>query len=327
MTEQASSEQADAGRPSVAVLGTGTMGAPMARNLRAAELEVRAWNRTRAKAEPLIDDGITIADTPAEAARGAGALITMLADGDAVAAAMGGSDGALAAMPEASTWIQMSTVGIGATEELAASAAECGVAFVDAPVLGTKEPAEQGQLLVLGSGPQGQRERCRPIFDAVGATTRWLGEAGAGNRMKIVLNGWLLSLTEALAETIALAEALGVDPTEFLETIDGGPVGAPYAQLKGRAMIDRSFEPSFPLRLALKDAELVGEAALRKELELPLLRIVADQLARAAELGHGDEDMAATYWATAAPANEPLGEPGHYGGRGAAEVRRSRATR
>ena len=282
----------------VAILGTGIMGLPMARNLRAAGLDVRAWNRTRERAEPLAGDGVELAGSPAEAVHGADIVITMLADGDAVAAAME-DGGALRAMADGAAWLQMSTVGIAATEALRALAEDRGVLFVDAPVLGTKKPAEDGQLLVVASGPDDARERCAPVFDAVGSKTLWLGEAGAGTRMKLVLNNWVLSLVESLAETVALAEALGVEPRQFLATIEGGPQGSPYAALKGGMMVEREFPPSFPLALALKDAGLVLEAAEQEGLQLPTTRAVQDQMRRAVELGHGGEDLAATYWASA----------------------------
>src|SRR3954466_12747681 len=137
----------------LAVLGTGIMGAAMARNLLAAGLEVRAWNRTRDKAEPLADDGAKVAYSPVEAAEGADFVLTMLADADTVAEAVD-SEGALSALADDGVWLQMSTVGIEGSERLAGIADEHGVAYVDAPVLGTKEPAEQGQLIVLASGPE-----------------------------------------------------------------------------------------------------------------------------------------------------------------------------
>jgi 3-hydroxyisobutyrate dehydrogenase len=278
----------------VAVLGTGIMGAPMARNVRAAGHDVSAWNRSRERAEPLAEDGIAVAGSVAEAVAGADVVVTMLADAAAVEAvaeeALDAIDGAVLA--------QMSTIGLDATERLATRAADAGVEFVDAPVSGTKQPAEQGKLLVLASGPEDVRERVGPVFDAVGAKTVWLGEAGSGQRLKLVLNAWLLGMTEALAEAIALAEGLGVDPRTFLETIDGAPVGAPYAQLKGPMMIDGEFPPAFPLELAAKDAGLALEAAEAAGLRLGALTAVAEQMRRATEAGHGDEDMAATIHAS-----------------------------
>jgi 3-hydroxyisobutyrate dehydrogenase len=188
----------------------------------------------------------------------------------------------------------MSTIGIGGSEEVAHECATRDVPFVDAPVLGTKQPAEQGKLVVLASGPDDALERCASIFDAVGAKTLRLGEAGAGTRLKLVVNHWLLGLVDALAETIDYAEGIDVDPQRFLEAISGGPVGPAYADLKGGAMIDNEFEPaSFPLALASKDADLVAEAAERHDFELGLLPVVRERIARAVERGHGDADFSA----------------------------------
>jgi 3-hydroxyisobutyrate dehydrogenase len=178
-------------------------------------------------------------------------------------------------------------------------AARRGASFVDAPALGTKQPAEEGQLVVLASGPGDAIAQAEPIFGAVGSKTVKLGGADEATRMKLVLNTWLLSLVEGLAETIALAESIGVDPSRFLEIIDGAPMGTPYAQLKGKAMIAREFAPSFPLSLAHKDARLVLAAAEEAGLNLAAVREVERQFARAAGDGHGDEDMAAVFTATA----------------------------
>jgi 3-hydroxyisobutyrate dehydrogenase len=286
-------------RPIVAFLGTGIMGLPMARNLAADGFSVRAWNRTREKAEPLEADGCAVCDSAEAAVDGAGVVVTMLADAEAVQDAMTGAGGGLAAAREGAVWLQMSTVGVAATERLAEAARDRRVAFVDAPVLGTKAPAEQAELLVLASGPAEALARCRPIFAAVGKRTLEVGPAGAGTRLKLVINNWLLGIVENLSETIAFAQGIGVEPELFLEAIDGGPVGVPYAQLKGKAMMSEEFAPSFKLDLALKDVELVREAAKLHDVELPLADVVAEQFARAVELGHGEEDMAAAYYASA----------------------------
>jgi hypothetical protein len=172
---------------------------------------------------------------------------------------------------------------------------ERDVTFVDAPVLGTKQPAEAGELTVLASGPDEALDRCEPVFDAVGARTFRLGEAGRGTRMKMVLNSWLLSITAGLAETIALAERLGIDPERFLEVIKDGPMGVPYAELKGRMMIEEDFEPAFPLYLAAKDAGIVLEAGESDGAEMPLARAIRERYAEAERAGHGEEDMAAVY--------------------------------
>jgi 3-hydroxyisobutyrate dehydrogenase len=270
----------------VAFLGTGIMGAPMARNLAGAGHEVRAWNRTSSKAEGL---GATVAGSPAEAVDGADVVVTMLADGPAVEAAMAGVE-----LTSDQIWWQCSTVGVEWIERLAQGTP---AAFVDGPVMGTKAPAEQGALTVLASGAG--RERLGEIFEPVAAKVVDLGdEIGAGTRMKLVMNHWVIAFVEGLAETIALAEGLGVDPAKFLDGLEGGAMYAPYVRLKGSPMIERSFEPSFSLKLAHKDAGLVLEAARAAGLELPLPALVRDQMGKAIERGHGEDDLSATFMAS-----------------------------
>lgn len=302
----------------VAVLGAGgIMGFPMARNIARAGIGVRAWNRTRDKAEPLTGDGAHVAATPAEAARGAGIVITMLADADAVMAAMDGPDGALSVMagagrpdggragdpngPHHALWVQMSTVGEEATKRCAELANNRGVGFVDAPVLGTRQPAEQGKLVVLESGPQEARPRVQGVFDAIGHRTIRAGEAGAGSRLKLVANSWVLAVVAAGAETIALAEGLGLDPALFFQAIEGGALDLPYLRMKARAMAERDFEPAFTLKLAAKDANLVRAAARERGMDLPVAAAVAERLAAGAK-EHGDLDFSATYLTSAPPA-------------------------
>jgi 3-hydroxyisobutyrate dehydrogenase len=289
------------GKP-VAFLGTGMMGLPMARNAAQAGLRVRAWDRTREKAGPLAELGVRIADTPAEAAAEATIVVTMLADAEAVLNAIE-RGGAIAAMAPDAVWAQMSTIGIEGIDRCAALARERGVPLMDAPVLGTRQPAVAGELTVLAAGPSEAVDRCQPLFEAVGSRTVRLGEVGEATRLKLVLNTWLVTLVEAVAETVAFAEGLGLDPALFLETIKGGPLDVAYAHTKGRAMIERDFPPAFKLSLALKDARLVRDAARAAGLDLALIEAVLDRFERAVELGHGDEDLAAAYWASSRAAS------------------------
>jgi 3-hydroxyisobutyrate dehydrogenase len=217
-------------------------------------------------------------------------LITMLPTGEIVHEVV---EPALAECGQDTVWVQMSTVGVEHAERLGELAGRSGVAYVDAPVSGTKEPAEQGKLVVLASGPQELRERLEPLFEVIGARTLWLGRAGAGSRMKLVINSWLLAIVEGLAETVALAEGLGVDPARFLEAISDGPLDAGYAQLKGKAMLERAFEPSFGLSLAAKDARLVRDIVAAEGLDLPLAGLIAERLEQGVAGGYGDEDLAA----------------------------------
>jgi 3-hydroxyisobutyrate dehydrogenase len=138
------------------------------------------------------------------------------------------------------------------------------------------------------------RSQLEPIFDAIGKRTMWLGQAGTGNRLKVVVNSWIVAVVEGVAETLALAKGLGLDPRLFFDAIADGPLDLPYAQIKGEAMIEEDFEPSFKLSLAAKDAALVEEAASRHDLELPLVSTIRRRLEEGVE-EHGGEDIAATY--------------------------------
>jgi 3-hydroxyisobutyrate dehydrogenase len=278
----------------VAVLGTGIMGGPIARRLADAGHDVRAWNRTLERAEGL---GAEAAATPAEAVAGAELLVTMLSDGPTVDAVM--REAAPAAVPGA-VWAQTSTVGAEWTQRLAALAAEAGLVYVDAPVLGTRAPAEQGQLVVLLAGPEDARATCAAVLPAIARKLVSLGdEVGSASALKLVLNHWILNSLENLAETVAFAQALGVEPERFLESIAGGGMDMPYAHMKTEAILSGKLdEPSFTLRLAAKDVELILDAASSAGIDLALARASLARMSRAIELGHGDEDMAATYYAT-----------------------------
>lgn len=290
----------DSSSPSVvAVLGAGgTMGKGMVRNLLRAGFQVRVWNRSPEKIADLVaEEGAVDCETPAAAAVGADVLLTMLSDAGAVLDTVKGTDGALSAAAPGALWLQMSTIGTEGINACAELAGAADVVLVDAPVLGTKQPAEEGQLVVLGSGPEGVRERLAPIFEAIGKKTIWAGEAGAASRLKVVINGWIVTVVEGTAEMLSLAEGLGVDPERVLEALAGGPLDLPYMQMKARAMLERDFTPSFRLALAAKDADLAVQAAASANLELPMLEAICRRFAVAAE-DHGDKDLAAAYLAS-----------------------------
>jgi 3-hydroxyisobutyrate dehydrogenase len=277
----------------VAVLGTGLMGAGMARAMHRAGLSVTAWNRTRAKAEPLAEDGIGVADTVPDAVHEADAVITMLFDTDAVLSVL--PDLVRALGPNA-VWLQSSTVGPEGIARIADKAADGRL--LDAPVLGTREPAEQGRLVPLVSGDPRLIERVRPVLDAIGTKTVVAGQrVGQGSALKLACNAWLLSLVAAAAQSVALTQSFDLDPGLFLEAIDGGPANAPMAQLKGRAIIAGDFRPSFELAGGDKDLQLIRDAADR--IDPRLLDAVRSLFDAGVEAGHGDEDIAAVYYAIA----------------------------
>jgi len=275
----------------VTVLGTGTMGSGMARNIADAGLHVTAWNRTADKARPLSDAGITVEEDLPAAVDGADVVLTMLFDADAAAAVM---QQALPAFGQDTIWVQCATVGMDGIERLGALANEHGVAFVDAPVLGSKSAADGGTLIVLAAGPQRLREQLGPVFDAIGSRTMWLGDTvGDAQRLKMVVQTWTLSVTAATAQAVALASASGLDPQVFLDAIDGTAMDSKYAHLKGAAMMSGSFDPDFAVDGALKDSELALETLRAAGTNDAVMDAVRRQFAVASDAGHGAEDMAA----------------------------------
>jgi 3-hydroxyisobutyrate dehydrogenase len=288
----------------VAVLGTGTMGAPIARNLLHAGFAVRVWNRTMAKAA-VVGVAARRTSTPSEAADGADVLITMLTDGAAVEQVMTGPAGPLSMLAPGAIWIQMSTIGVEWTDRLARLTAGHDVAFVDAPVSGSSAAAEEGELVILASGATTVRQRVEPIFDVLGHQTLWLQSTGDGSRLKLALNNWLAVLVEGMVETLTLSEALGIEPHLLLEAIGDGPMASQYALAKGAAMLNGDFVPGFPLRHATKDAELALNAAHRHGVELPLTNALLPRWHEAIAADHGDDDVAAAITAAATTASPP----------------------
>lgn len=279
----------------IAVLGAGIIGAPVARNLARAGFAVRVWNRTPAKAEALAADGVTVAADPAEAVRGADVIVTVLKDGPAVQAAI---DAAAPGLAPGTIWLQLSTVGVAAIDALAAQAERLGLVFYDAPVLGTRQPAEQGQLVVLGAGPVDRRSVVQPILDAIGKKTIWTADrAGASSRLKLALNAWVLLLTHGAAESLSLAQALGVDPALLFEAVAGGPLDCGYLHAKGKAMLAGDFAPSFSVENGAKDAQLVIDAATAAGVQVDLAAAGLERFRRVIAAGHGDADIAASFLA------------------------------
>jgi 3-hydroxyisobutyrate dehydrogenase len=278
--------------PAVAVLGMGIMGSAMARSLAAASLPTTVWDRTPSAAAPLADAGIRVAQSPDAAVRDAAVVITMLPTADVVDAVV--FDGKVAeAFPKGAVWAQMGTIGIAATTAIASRLREFrpDVLFVDAPVSGSKGPAETGQLLILASGPAEADAILNPAFSAIGRKTVWLGEAGQGSRMKLVVNAYMSALIEGVAEALELADRLGVDSSKLADAIEGGPLDAPIADAKLHKMERGDLAPEFPLEWALKDVDLALAAA--GDARLPMLTAVSHQWRAAVDAGHGREDVSA----------------------------------
>jgi 3-hydroxyisobutyrate dehydrogenase len=287
-------------RATVAVIGAGIMGSAMARNLVAAGLTTRVWDRSPSATRPLGEAGAVVAPSAQDAVRDAGVVITMLPTADAVESVI--FDGQVAeAFADGCVWAQMGTIGVEATLHIrdGLAAQRPGVMFVDAPVSGSKGPAEQGQLLILASGPAAATDAVRPVFDVIGRKTVWLGEAGRGSQVKLVVNAYLSILIEGVAETMELADRLGIGHQQLAEVIEGGPLDAPLADAKFHKMDRGDFAAEFPLEWALKDVDLVIDAAGGQA--PPLLAALSGQWHAAVTAGYGRQDISAARLALASP--------------------------
>jgi 3-hydroxyisobutyrate dehydrogenase len=285
-------------RTEVAVLGAGIMGAAMARNLAAAGLKTRVWDRSPSAAGPLAADGAVVADSAREAIRDAGVVITMLPTADAVESVM--FDRAVVdVLADGCVWAQMGTIGVEATRRIRdrLAAERPSVVFVDAPVSGSKGPAEHGQLLILASGPIAAADSLGPVFGVLGRKTVWLGEAGQGSLVKLVVNAYMSILIEGVAETMELADRLGIGHEQLAEVIEGGPLDAPIADAKLHKMDRGDYSAEFPLEWALKDVDLaIGAAGGQAP---PLLAALSGQWHAAVAAGHGRQDISAARLALA----------------------------
>jgi 3-hydroxyisobutyrate dehydrogenase len=275
----------------VTVLGTGTMGSGIAANLCRAGFDTTVWDRTPSNATALVAQGATLAHRPTEAVAGADVVITMLPDADAVLSVF--EDGrTLDALASGAVWVQMGTIGVQATEQLAVltAARRPDVTFVDAPVSGSKAPAEQGQLMVLASGPPSLEATLQPVFDAIGRWTVWLGEAGQGSRLKLVLNSWLAFMMEGLAEVMALTDDLGIDHDDLLSAFEAGPLATPAIVAKLRKIDSGDYAHEFALGWASKDVDLALESSPNR---FPALAAIGEQWHRAVADGYGQLDVSA----------------------------------
>ncbi|WJY00446.1 NAD(P)-dependent oxidoreductase [Curtobacterium sp. 458] len=275
----------------VSVLGTGAMGAGVAGSLVRAGHEVTVWNRTRERAEPLASQGATVASEPAEAVEHAEVVLLTLFDTDAVVDVL---EQAAGEAPEGAVWVQASTIGTDGTDTVVQLAAKYGVTLVEAMMLGTKAPAEQGKLTLLAAGPSDVLDGLGPVFDAIAVKTVRAGDqVGQGTALKLAANAWIASVTAATGQSLAIARSLGLDPALFLEAIDGSASDSPYAHTKGESMIRGEFPAQFALDGLRKDIGLIAEAARDAGVSTVLLDALGRVYADASAAGHGADDIAA----------------------------------
>ena len=274
----------------VAVLGIGSMGHGMATSALRSGIPTIVWNREAGRTRDLADLGAEVAETAADAAARAGIVITMVTDADAVIS-IATEQGMLDALAPGSIWAQMSTIGVAGIERVIqlVEARRTDVTLLDAPVSGSKEPAEQGQLTIFASGPDDARSRVTPLFDALGQRTIWVGPLGAGSRLKLVNNTLLAFTAEGLGASIALAHRLGVETETVIDALDGGPLVSPWESAKLQRIAKGDYSPQFALALALKDVHLALEAVDAGRFES--LASLAREWERAVDKGLGDQDL------------------------------------
>ena len=287
-TEPGASHATATGR--IAFLGLGIMGAPMARNLREAGFDVVAWNRTRARAEAL---GDPIAATPRAAADGASIVITMVVDAPEVEAVLFGANGAAEGIDEGALVVDMSTIAPSAVKAIAARLRERGIAFVEAPVTGSKPRAEDGTLTIMAGGSPADFARAKPLFDAMGELIVHCGPSGHGAMVKLLNNAVAATNAAALAQALNVGEAYGLDMDRLVEVMAAGSAGSVMVNLKARPMLDRDYEPLFKLAHMLKDVRHCLDEARDLGQEFELAAVAERLYAAADEAGRGDEDFAA----------------------------------
>jgi 3-hydroxyisobutyrate dehydrogenase len=274
----------------VAVLGIGAMGHGMAASALRAGIPTIVWNRTMEATRDLAELGAEVAETAADAARRAAIVVTMVTDADAVLS-IARDQGMLAALAPGAIWAQMSTIGLAGTDRVVAiaGAQRPDVMLLDAPVSGSKDPAEHGQLTIFASGPDEARARVAPLFDALGQRTIWVGEAGTGTRLKLVNNTWLAFAAEAVAASVALARRLGLETETVVDALGGGPLVSTWQIAKLRRIADGEFSAQFALSLALKDVHLALQAA--GDNRFAALLGLADEWQQAVDQGLGEQDL------------------------------------
>ncbi len=279
----------------VGFIGLGIMGSRMAANLMKEGHHLTVYNRTKEKAADLLEQGATWADSPAAVVKEANVLITMLAHPEAVEETALGDEGFLDAMNEGDLWVDSSTLNPSFSKRMAQEANARGIRFLDAPVLGTKAPAEQGELLFFVGGDETDVEKVRPLFDAMGKGTKHVGDNGMGTSFKMVVNHILATSMLAFSEGIALGEGLGLSQEALFDTLIGGPLVPAYMGTKRKKLEKRDYTPDFPLKWMQKDMQMVSTAAYDAGVPMPLANLTKELYQAAVKRGHGDEDFSAIY--------------------------------
>ena len=295
----------------VAFIGLGHMGEAMARNLLRAGSQLTVFNRTRSKTEALRGEGAVVADSPAEAVAGAEFLITMLADDNAVRAAVWP---ALEALAPGAMHVGSSTISVALSRELDAAHRLRGQKYVAAPIVGRPDAAAQKQLLIIAAGPSSDLDRCRPVFDAYARVVSVVGpEPWMANLCKIAFNFVLASMIESFGESFALIEKAGVDVRRFAGVLGSSPLRSPAAESYAARILDKSYQPAgFSMALGLKDTQLALESGAEEAVPMPFAGVLRDHYLAA--LAHGNRDLDWSAIAEVSRQVAGLGKPLSAGG-------------
>jgi len=275
----------------IAFLGLGTMGAPMANNLRKSGHAVTVWNRTAARAEPLAKKGAKQAATPRAAAAGQDLVFLSVSDEKAVDQVLDGPEGLLAGLAPGSVVIDTSTAGVQSARSTEAKVKAKGGVFLAAPMLGSRAAAEKAQLTVVVGGPAEAREKARPALRAVSARIIELDTAEKAALMKLVVNAVGGAMMAAFGEALALGATGGLDVEKIVETIQASKFHSPLYLMHGEQVVAKDWSPRFALRLAEKDQRLAQEAAAAQGAKMPINSAVRQLFAEAVASGRGDKDV------------------------------------
>jgi 3-hydroxyisobutyrate dehydrogenase-like beta-hydroxyacid dehydrogenase len=279
----------------IGFIGLGIMGSRMAANLLKAEHGLMLYNRTREKAEALIKEGAEWCDTPAQLAKKVDILFTMLAHPEAVYQLAFGDNGFMDNMKPNAIWVDCSTVNPSFAKAMAAEAQKRQIRYVDAPVLGTKKPAREGQLVFFVGGEKEDVETLRPYFEIMGKAVKHIGEQGMGAAFKMVINLLVAQNIIIFSEAIALGHALGFSREMLFEMLLDGPMAAPYLSLKRPKIEEGIYEADFPLKWMHKDLHLVALTAYENGVALPTTNAAKEVFLQAKKSGLGEKDFAAIF--------------------------------
>jgi 2-hydroxy-3-oxopropionate reductase len=284
---------AEPGKTRVGFVGLGLMGLPMARNILKAGYQLTLWNRTAAKAAPLVADGAVQAGSPAEVARRSDAVVTIVTDSPDVEAVVGGQDGVLAGAAAGSVWIDMSTISPDVTRRLGAAAAERGVEALDAPVSGGPPGAESGTLSIMVGGKQDVFDACLLLLQTMGKTITRVGDLGAGQVTKACNQVVIAATLAGIAEALVLGSKAGVDPALIRQALLGGYADSRLLEVHGQRMIEHAFDPGFFVKLHDKDLHIVLEMARSLSVAVPVSALAAQHFNALVADGDGELDNSA----------------------------------